>query len=98
MSVLIFEDWLASDLYPITISRPAYTISCGSYRLIDLVEQLGRPIRWLVRPHLAESQAEDFGRLTQPSLRDNELVLLANAALVPSMSMLARLRELLQAG
>ena len=43
MWVILFEDEQVTNLDPITISRPAFTISCGSYRLIDLVADLGIP-------------------------------------------------------
>lgn len=98
MSVLVFEDGFVTDLYPVTISRPAYTISCGSYRLLDLLGELGLPIRWLVRPHLAEIQAEDFGGLQTAAPGNRQPLLLVNAALVPSVAVIARLRELVQAG
>ena len=60
------EDEQVSDLYPISISRAAYTITGGGYRLIDLLAGLDRPVRWLVRPHLREIQdGFDFNLLLE---------------------------------
>ncbi|MFO0265233.1 MAG: hypothetical protein ACK53V_26725, partial [Planctomycetota bacterium] len=38
MNVLLFEDEFVSRLYPITTGRPAFSTSCGSFRLLDWVE------------------------------------------------------------
>ncbi len=35
MPLLIFEDEHVARLHPVSLSRPAYAISVGSYRLID---------------------------------------------------------------
>ena len=35
MSIVLFEDPLVTQLYPVTTGRAAFTIACGSYRLID---------------------------------------------------------------
>ena len=64
MQLLVFEDDLVSRLYPITIGRPAYAISCASYRLIDWIGTLTRELSakgyGVVRPHLADHQRLDF--------------------------------------
>ena len=63
MWVILFEDEQVTNLDPITISRPAFTISCGSYRLIDLVADLGLKVAWLVRPYLRASLEHDLAAL-----------------------------------
>ena len=35
MEIIVFEDRYVPRLHPITVGRPAYAISCGSYRLVD---------------------------------------------------------------
>jgi glucose-1-phosphate thymidylyltransferase len=97
MSILLFEDDRVADLYPASVSRPAFTISCGSFRLIDLVADLGRPIRWLVRPHLREIQQADYGHLGARASPDSPLILLVNGAVVPSIATLHELQRLLNA-
>lgn len=94
MSILLFEDDRVTDLYPISVSRPAFTISCGSFRLIDLVAELGRPVRWLIRPHLREIQQADFGALSARPDDGHGLVLLVNAAVAPSIATFQELRRL----
>jgi UDP-N-acetylglucosamine diphosphorylase/glucosamine-1-phosphate N-acetyltransferase len=107
MTILVFEDEHATQLYPITVGRPAYAISCGSYRLVDWLRTLDAPVRGVVRAHLAEIQKIDFSDLHPPlgqharrtdagSHGNGEL--LVNARLVPSASAGRALRELLAAG
>ena len=40
MSIVLFEDPLVAQLDPTALGRPAFAITCGSYRLIDLVARL----------------------------------------------------------
>ncbi|MBL9124852.1 MAG: hypothetical protein JNG90_14540, partial [Planctomycetaceae bacterium] len=50
MSVFLFEDERAVELYPVSISKPIFTIHCGSYSLAELVEFWDEPISCWVRP------------------------------------------------
>jgi UDP-N-acetylglucosamine diphosphorylase/glucosamine-1-phosphate N-acetyltransferase len=59
MKVIVFEDRQVERLYPITLGRPAYAVSCGGYRLIDWLAALELPLRGIVRPHLMELQRLD---------------------------------------
>ncbi|MBQ7029109.1 MAG: hypothetical protein IJN32_02595, partial [Thermoguttaceae bacterium] len=36
MHIILFEDDKVVDLYPITVGRPAFSISVGSLRLLNL--------------------------------------------------------------
>ena len=96
-TILLFEDEHVGDLYPVSISRPAFAIGCGGYRLIDLVGLLGRPVSWRVRTHLREIAQLDYGHLCGegPAAGD---VLLLNAALVPSTETLLEIERLLKRG
>ena len=95
MSILVFEDDLSPQLFPVTIGKPSFVISCGSYRLIDLLAQLDVPVSWVVRPHLRAIYAT-------PELKSEATAsgptLLVNAALVPSVAVLEQLRGLVAAG
>jgi len=72
MQIVIFEDEQVSRLFPITVGRVAYAISCGSYRLIDWLQRLSREtgatLHGIVRPHLAAIQTLDFPQFS-PSRR-----------------------------
>ena len=60
MSIILFEDQFCESLAPITTGRLAATITCGSYRLIDLVNALNREVYGISRRYLEPIQAIDF--------------------------------------
>lgn len=102
MQIVVFEDEHTSELYPITVGRPAYAIRCGSLRLIDWLVQLrqevGGVLRGVVRPHLQMLQQLDFPEF-EPSPPTLQMPLLVvNARLVPSFSHYQTLRQLVTAG
>lgn len=92
MNIIVFEDEQVTRLQPVTLGRPAYAISCGSFQLIDWLRQLNCPIRGIVRPYLAELQRVDFSDLAQPLAPGPTLML--NARLVPSVEVFCQLRSL----
>lgn len=96
MHVIVFEDELVDRLFPITASRPAYSVHCGSYRLIDLIFRLENPVTGLVRPHLATLQELDFPEFTRLADVESETVLLLNARVVPSITSFSTIRELIK--
>ncbi len=83
MNILLFEDHRVESLYPITTGRPAYAISCGSFRWIDWVLQCGS-CRAVVRPHLKALQQADFPALATEAEEDQPWMLV-NARIVPSL-------------
>src|SRR5262245_13333891 len=99
MQIVVFEDEHVSRLYPISVGRPAYAITCGSFRLIDWLAKLstetGIVLRSVVRPHLAEIQQLDFPAIS-PTLPTTETpLLLVNARVVPSVQTARGLKQLL---
>jgi glucose-1-phosphate thymidylyltransferase len=90
LHVAIFEDERVTQLYPATVGRPACLISCGSYRLADLLTRLGK-VSLLVRPHLGAVLEADGWSLGLP--KDADRVLLVNARLVPNAEMLDELQR-----
>jgi glucose-1-phosphate thymidylyltransferase len=105
MQIVLFEDHLVTRLYPITVGRPAFAVTCGCYRLFDLVTELALPVRCLVRPHLKTVVWEDFPGVlgvceTLAGAVDGSqsLLLLVNARLTPSPAALAMLRTLCEEG
>jgi hypothetical protein len=66
MTIVLFEDQQVTQLYPVTVGRPAFTISCASYRLLDLLSGWGHDVCALVRPHLRAVQQADFPEMGFP--------------------------------
>ncbi len=90
MNVVLFEDSAVDLLSPITLLRPAYTVTCGGLRLLDIASSFGPP-RGIVRSHLAEFQQDYFSDqfdAFQPTLY-------LNARLVPDAGLIPRLQELI---
>jgi UDP-N-acetylglucosamine diphosphorylase / glucose-1-phosphate thymidylyltransferase / UDP-N-acetylgalactosamine diphosphorylase / glucosamine-1-phosphate N-acetyltransferase / galactosamine-1-phosphate N-acetyltransferase len=96
--IVLFEDEQVVDLYPVTIGKPAYTIHCGSYRLLDLAGDLaaefGERIQAIVRPHLRDfRQAEPVSASDASGTR-----VFINARLVPSIEARQTLKKVIAAG
>jgi len=98
MGVILFEDDRVDQLYPITLSRPAFAISCGSYRLFDLVNRLELPISCVVRDHLRAIHEADFPDHATDHTSSSGNRLLVNARIVPRVEVLRTLRALLDKG
>lgn len=104
MPLIIFEDSDVGRLFPITAGRPAFAVTCGGYRLIDLLETVGPPMGTVVRPHLAAMVEADFpawsvGPSRRPAPADAEAPqMFVNARVVPSAGVRDQLRELYRAG
>ena len=91
MNIVLFEDQYVPRLDPITLSRPAYAITCGSLRLLDLARMFDGPLRGAVRPHLTGTQHDYIA--AQQSYEPREPTLLLNARLVPDVGCLKSVRE-----
>lgn len=98
MDVIVYEDQYVNRLYPVTTGRPAYAITCGSYRLVDWLWQLRRPTRGVVRPHLREIQRRDYPQFIEDDSPATGPTVLVNARLVPSRSTFDVLGRLFQHG
>ena len=88
MNVVLFEDASVEQLSPITLLRPAYSITCGALRLVDLAKSLGN-VCGVVRPELAEFQADYF----DTTFDSSKPSLFLNARLVPDAAIVTRLKE-----
>ncbi len=98
MSIVLFEDERVAQLDPAALGKPAFAISCGSYRLADLAVMLAGPVGVRVRPHLAEIVAADYADFRAGDGDGRSATLWVNARAVPSMDTLQTLRSLLAAG
>jgi UDP-N-acetylglucosamine diphosphorylase / glucose-1-phosphate thymidylyltransferase / UDP-N-acetylgalactosamine diphosphorylase / glucosamine-1-phosphate N-acetyltransferase / galactosamine-1-phosphate N-acetyltransferase len=96
MSTILFEDAAVSRLYPVTVSRPAFQITCGGYRLVDVASRLGMRIDRIVRPHLRALAQADAPPHFPWTDRGGSRTLLVNARMVPSVAAGQRLKELIE--
>lgn len=97
--IVLFEDQLCSHLAPITTGRLAAAVTCGSYRLLDLVTQIEESVYYLARPYLQTIQAIDYpslkvlNRSSQPANQSPKLIL--NARVAPTDAARIELTQLL---
>ncbi len=99
MSILLFEDVLVDQLAPITTARPAFSITVGSYTLLDILSFTQQDLVAFIRPHLRTLSSLDQPHVRQvddPQLENAIAPTLAlNARLIPSLQTLAVITELL---
>lgn len=98
MSVILFEDGRVDHLYPVTLSRPAFAISCGSFRLFDLVSRLDMPVSCIVREHLRAIHEADFPDHAVEPASFSGTRLLVNARIVPKFEVLRTLKAIFEKG
>lgn len=91
MRIVVFEDEHASRLNPLSLARPIYAVTCGSFRLVDWLRDLGLPLRGIVRGYLSEIQRIDYSDLLAGG--DQGPTLFVNARLIPSVHMFQELRS-----
>lgn len=98
MKWLLFEDEQVQRLYPITIGRASYAISCGAYRLYDRLSEWTPVADSIVRPHLAAIERADFPCLKPFDPSGDEPLLCVNARLAPAAETVRQVRRLADAG
>jgi glucose-1-phosphate thymidylyltransferase len=98
MHIIVFEDNHVERLHPIAIGRPAYGITCASYRLVDWLARLGDSRRAVTRTHLREIQRVDYPQFDGGRSGGDSPTLLVNARVVPSVSSFKTLQRLAKEG
>ena len=94
MNIVVFEDAGVEKLFPITTGRPAYAITCGSYRLIDWLIELDGNLVGLVRPYLETIQLSDFPQFADLDAK-LKWTLVVNARLAPTVSNVRKLQGMM---
>ncbi len=98
VTILVFEDAQVEQLSPITTGRAACCITVASYRLIDLLRLLDRPLAGLLRRYLRDIQQADYSDLSIPESNPSSLspLVAINARVVPSSATLKTLRDIVK--
>lgn len=106
MKILLFEDDGIRRLFPATIGRAGFTLSCGGFNLIQLLslthnELYAQTRKYVeqttlldVNPYLSTQVKFDFPIIDDP----NEPILLVNSTLVPSVKSIEILEQLIHDG
>jgi len=97
--IVLFEDQFLADMSPVTLTRPAFAVTCACLSLWDVVAAAGGDVRWLVRGHLAKLAGRRFGAAA--AFRGGVLeapTLFLNASVVPDARYAPRIGELAAGG
>ena len=97
MRIVVFEDASVRHLEPITLSRAAYTLQCGSLCLADWLSERTDPVQGRVRPHLRAWQSAEYPHFAADPTTRAAPFMLINARLVPCASTFEILGRLLRA-
>jgi UDP-N-acetylglucosamine diphosphorylase/glucosamine-1-phosphate N-acetyltransferase len=93
--IVLFEDQFLADMSPVTLTRPAFAVTCACLTLWDVAAAAGGEVRWLVRSHLAKLAARRFGAAA--AFRGGVLeapTLFLNASVAPDARYAPRIAEL----
>ena len=93
--IVLFEDHLLADMNPITLTRPAFAVTCACYTLREVAGTASSCIGWIVREHLKKTTARLYPR---PAPITEGPVIFLNASVVPDIRYGARLRQLWEEG
>lgn len=97
MHIVLFEDSAVQRLQPITTGRPAYAISCASFRLLDWLRLTNCALSGVVRDHLVEIQRLDY-ELSSVATETvgNAPFIAVNARVVPEKKVVEEIRKLIE--
>jgi glucose-1-phosphate thymidylyltransferase len=97
--IVLFEDQFLPDMSPVTLTRPAFAVTCACLTLWEVAAAAGAEVSWLVRGYLEKVTARRFGAAA--AFRGGEVgqpTLFLNASVVPDARYAPRIGELASAG
>jgi len=96
--IVLFEDQLLADMSPITLTRPAFAVSCACYTLLEIASAVAGNappaeggVSWIVRDFLEKTATLRYPRLP----RGEGPALFLNASVVPDVRYEEKLRKLI---
>ena len=98
MSIILFEDSLVPQLYPVTVGRPAFSISCGGASLIEQARLIDTELHCVARPHLWDLLRHDYPDTARPLPNPQANWLFLNARAAPSVATRGNVSRLLKSG
>ena len=90
-NIVLFEDQYVDDMRPITLTRPAFGVTCAAYRLYDIAGLVTENVSFVVRDYLEKTTRRDFSEA--PPTAGPTLFL--NASVAPDVRYADRLKALL---
>ena len=87
---VLFEDHLLGDMSPITLTRPAFAVTCACATLFEIATAAAGGVSWVVRGYLQKIAARRW--VSRP--REEGPKLFLNASIVPDVRYAERFRQL----
>lgn len=95
MQIIIFEDYIAGELRPVTLARATFGISLCGTTLYDLIKSKGFAISYIVRDYLKNLCNQEFARNSEDSKKD---LVFINASIPPVYSVVERILDKTEEG
>jgi UDP-N-acetylglucosamine diphosphorylase/glucosamine-1-phosphate N-acetyltransferase len=96
--IILFEDHLLEDMAPVSLTRPAFAVTCACYTLHEIIcSALGSAadVHWIVRDYLRKTTAQ---RYPQAVIEPGGMLFFLNASVIPDVRYAARICELWDRG
>jgi UDP-N-acetylglucosamine diphosphorylase / glucose-1-phosphate thymidylyltransferase / UDP-N-acetylgalactosamine diphosphorylase / glucosamine-1-phosphate N-acetyltransferase / galactosamine-1-phosphate N-acetyltransferase len=90
--IVLFEDHLLGNMNPITLTRPAFAVTCACATLFEIAAAAADSVGWVVREPLAKITAQRFPGGGSPATP----ALYLNASIAPDVRYGERFRRLME--
>jgi UDP-N-acetylglucosamine diphosphorylase / glucose-1-phosphate thymidylyltransferase / UDP-N-acetylgalactosamine diphosphorylase / glucosamine-1-phosphate N-acetyltransferase / galactosamine-1-phosphate N-acetyltransferase len=88
--IVLFEDHLLHDMSPITLTRPAFAVTCACYTLYEIATAVAGSVAWVVRDYLHKNSLQRYpGDPLRPGPK-----LFLNASIIPDVRYGERFKQL----
>ncbi len=93
-NIILFEDQYVDQMWPVTLTRPAFAVTCAAYNLYEVAALAAQRVSYITRDYLKKTTARSF----PGSATNEEPALFLNASVAPDVRYVERLRELTARG
>jgi glucose-1-phosphate thymidylyltransferase len=96
--ICLFEDLAVSDMFPLTLTRPAFALSCAGFTLHEVACMTAGGVCNVVRGYLAPVVNRDFGAPADGGSKPEGPLLFINASVAPDVRLTEKFRAYMDAG
>jgi len=90
-SIILFEDQFVDDMQPVTLTRPAFGVTCACYNLYEVAAMASPRVSYIVRGYLEKTTARCFSN-AEPASGPR---LFVNASVAPDVRYVEHMRRLI---
>ena len=93
-NIVLFEDHLLDEMRPVTLTKPAFAVTCGCHALWEVAPLAADRVSFIVRDYV-QNMAE---ACLEPQVPGAGPTLFLNASVAPDVDYIETMRDMLQAG